>query len=137
MILGRAEQLAPVGCHVIDEQHRRLFALAGRLTLDASANDKDEAGGEAVLADLLDYTHSHFRDEEEFMRLIQYPGLRVHQQAHASIFAGVDQLLARMRTVDRQIMRREIGYFISEWLVRHVLHDDLQYTRYIRDQVMP
>jgi hemerythrin len=116
----------------IDAQHQRLFSLAAELQL-ARAQGKGKDTLEESLARLVDYTKSHFSEEEQFMRHFGYPGADAHQREHASLTAQVVDFQERFT-------RREVGLtldlmqFLKNWLERHIKVSDQKYAAHIRDK---
>ena len=56
----------------IDEQHKKLFEIAGRAyELTNKKATKEEII--TILRELLNYTKEHFKDEEAYMESIYYP----------------------------------------------------------------
>jgi len=114
----------------IDAQHQRLFALAAELH-GAMTQGKAKAVLEQSLARLVDYTRTHFAAEERFMRKYQYPEAGAHKVQH-------DQLTAQVLDFQKKFQRSETSLsinlmvFLKNWLERHILGSDLQYSAYIR-----
>lgn len=115
----------------MDEQHKRLFDLAGRLWASAEDEGADAA---RLIEGIVEYTHSHFASEEAMLAAIAYPALKGHKQRHKSIFEAVDTIINRLAGSDPKILVREVAEFVSEWLVRHIQTEDMQYGRFIIGQ---
>jgi hemerythrin len=105
-----------------DTQHRALFA-----TLDLMAQP---GASEEVLQSLRDYVDNHFALEEEYMRLLDYPGRERHIQAHRRFQEEVDSLF---RTDDpaSPAFLPAASTFLTEWLTRHVLGIDKELEAFI------
>lgn len=65
----------------LDRQHRRLFALAGRLH-ETLGTGQAEAIIDGILKQLVDYTMTHFASEEALLRKNGYPELAAHMAQH-------------------------------------------------------
>ena len=117
----------------IDAQHQRLFALAAELHA-AMAQGKGKAVLEQSLARLVDYTKTHFAAEEQFMQKYQFPESGAHKVQH-------DQLTAQVLDFQKKFQSGETGMsinlmvFLKNWLERHILGSDLQYSAYIRSKM--
>jgi hemerythrin-like metal-binding protein len=71
------------GDWLIDSQHRHLFHQAIRLAL-AATRSEGAATAELFKA-FLPQVLQHFKDEEELMACIQYPGLPAHARCHQAL----------------------------------------------------
>jgi hemerythrin-like metal-binding protein len=66
---------------VLDDQHAQLFDLIDRLNT-ATVSGKGPKTGEKALAELCDYAHVHFEEEEGLMKKAGYAALSAHRVAH-------------------------------------------------------
>ncbi|OEV90398.1 chemotaxis protein [Campylobacter jejuni] len=63
----------------IDEQHKKLFELAGKVEyLIDKPVYKDEIKN--LLAEFFNYMKDHFYEEERYMELIKYPDIETHKK---------------------------------------------------------
>lgn len=63
----------------IDEQHKKLFELAGKVEyLIDKPVYKDDV--KALLAEFFNYMKDHFYEEERYMELIKYPDIETHKK---------------------------------------------------------
>lgn len=104
------------GIDVIDQQHRRIVAMINQL-----ANGAPEAAGE-VIADLLDYTQSHFAFEEELMAVAGYPLTDAHRRIHDMFARRVLRYQERHRAGEDVV--DELRDLLSTWLFNHIRNDD-------------
>jgi len=114
----------------IDAQHQRLFALAAELHA-AMALGKSNSVLEQSLARLVDYTKTHFTNEEQFMRKHQYPEAGAHKVQHDQLTAQVLDFQTKLRS-GQTSLTINLMVFLKNWLERHILGSDLQYSAYIR-----
>jgi hemerythrin len=119
-----------LGIEKIDEQHRYLFAIAGRvyelLRDDFSIDKYDKIV--SIINELKEYTVYHFRFEEDYMRSIGYKKFLSHKVAH-------DDFVARINSIDLKDMDEkqdqyimELIDFIINWITEHILKTDKQYV---------
>ena len=121
------------GIPVIDNQHKRIVEYINRLH-DAVTNDQDRATVQEILDEVVDYTLTHFAFEEEMLEIIEYTGLRDHQQMHRAFsqriqehqraFAGGDDIAG------------ELAQTLRDWLFHHIREDDHQYGPVVRDWLL-
>ncbi|HIJ37841.1 MAG TPA: bacteriohemerythrin, partial [Rhodospirillaceae bacterium] len=116
----------------IDVQHRRLFATANAL-LEVLESDRGQAEVSSALDFLLDYAQHHFAEEEDVMRLHDYPQFAAHAQAHKLLMAQVREQETLMRTGNAP-SAAELLEFLRGWIIHHVLIDDRKYAAYLNEK---
>lgn len=79
-----------------------------------------------VLDELLLYTQTHFRAEEELMRQGGYGDLVAHQAKHAALVEQVKELKARQGSGAAALGIQTLG-LLKDWLTGHILGEDKAY----------
>ncbi|MCH5257453.1 MAG: hemerythrin family protein [Lachnospiraceae bacterium] len=114
------------GIPLIDEEHKELFRIIDEVqTLirnDLLSDRFDEIL--SLLGELTVYAASHFKDEEEYMRSINYAGLDAQKRAHDAFVARIEELDIIHIDSNQQGTLEEILDFLTEWLVNHILFSD-------------
>ena len=105
-----------------DAQHQVLFEI-----LDLIGQP---GAGEEVLQRLQQYTETHFALEEQYMELLDYPGLELHRRAHDKFREEINGLLQPGVVMDAQLGEL-ISTYLSEWLKRHVFGIDKELEAFI------
>ncbi|WP_234445795.1 bacteriohemerythrin [Carboxylicivirga marina] len=77
-----------VNSTVIDNEHKQLFALIDNFYKGIKDNSPKKRLEELILG-LVDYTKTHFANEEEYMARMNYPNLSEHKELHQSFVAKV------------------------------------------------
>lgn len=118
-----------VGVPVIDAQHKHLIGLINEL------HDQMLAGrGKDILSSVLDrlvqYTNSHFADEERAMVTAAYPRFEEHRAEHDSLTQRVARLQKDVRD-GKVAVTMEVMTFLKEWLHSHILGSDKQYCPWL------
>lgn len=109
-----------VGVPLLDEQHKQLIKM-----LNSIQAKYDQGIMFDVIMQMFNYAAEHFRSEEALMRKHAFSGLDRQIQEHkmflrkASEFAGKD--------LSDPGAYRQMVTFLAEWLVHHILHEDMQY----------
>jgi hemerythrin len=85
-----------------------------------------------VVQRLKDYTESHFALEEEYMRILDYPGREAHVRAHDKFRAELEQMSVDAGEHD-DISRQVISTFLREWLTRHIFGIDKELEAFLLD----
>lgn len=113
----------------IDKQHQRLMALINQLDDSIKVgNDKEVLG--VVLAELLDYTHTHFSFEENLLQTNGYPALEGHKAEHEAWtekVAFLGDYFKRGEKMDTE----QIMQFLKIWLEEHIMGVDRAYTEHL------
>lgn len=114
-----------VGVPALDEDHKKLLALVNELH---SVVRKQAAPDviERVMRDLASYVDYHFEAEERLMRLCRYPDLEAHQASHETLRKQVIALGERFAR-EGYAVRLKMFDFLSDWLMRHILGEDMKY----------
>jgi len=121
-----------VGIAQIDHEHERLFAIAAR-TYDSLAAS-DEAGRammRAAVAELIDYTATHFASEESLMAAAAYPELPAHRDQHQHLLARARDMEMRVEIEDPGVAV-DLTHFLYRWLVEHIEASDRKFGAYLR-----
>ena len=120
-----------VGHERIDADHRCIFEIADKL----HGGMRDAGAGrlvQEVLAELADYTLTHFAREEALMEASCYAGLQDHRFEH-------ELIRYRLRNLQHQAasghtgLAQELEIFLDRWLARHILTSDAQAAIALRD----
>lgn len=119
-----------LGVVKIDEQHRKLFEIAGEIEAllnDDFITDKyDDIV--AILGELKDYTIQHFKDEEEFMLNHKFPMFLTHKMMHNDFVEKIESIDLSKVDNEQNLYLKEILNFVGEWLVEHILVEDAKYS---------
>ncbi len=112
---------------VLDDQHAQLFDLIDRLNT-AIVSGKGREGVEKTLAELCDYAHVHFEEEEGLMKKAGYAALSAHRVAHRDFIAKVEGWMKDAAAGRKQTLTGEIAAFLNDWLRKHIRIADQQYV---------
>ncbi len=118
-----------VGSPAIDGQHQTLFRLVNDLH-DAMAKGHGREMMDSILDRLIQYTRTHFREEEAAMLRSGFPGFQAHKAEHEALTAKVLELQKQFRSGNATITL-EVMDFLADWLDRHILKSDQQYAPYL------
>ncbi|MFA9380433.1 MAG: bacteriohemerythrin [Acetanaerobacterium sp.] len=123
-----------LGVPQIDEQHRELFR---RVTVFLETVRSPLAWREKAqkVNETLDfmkgYVVTHFRDEEEYQRLIGYPERDGHAQIHRDMVAYVVEIARQyeQESYNEQLIQQFAGRLLA-WLINHVAVEDQKIADY-------
>jgi hemerythrin len=121
-----------VGIEQVDREHRRLFEIAGRVHDGLLLADSDAAfdSARAAVAELLDYTETHFASEEALMAAAGFPDLAAHQALHRALMAQARDMEMRVELGERQVPV-ELNRFITRWLIDHIEANDKKFGAFV------
>jgi hemerythrin-like metal-binding protein len=116
-----------VGNPVLDRDHKMLVGLINHLALDGNRDDRTVL--ELVLDELVGYAVAHFNREEGYLEEIGYPDLAAHRAHHRRLTTELKAIRARFLAGTHAI-GDEIREFLAIWLTRHIMDEDMRYTRH-------
>ena len=120
-----------VGNPELDLDHKRLIGIINRLWVAESGGNRQVI--EFVLDDLVHYTESHFKREEEMMAQGGYPDFDRHAQIHQGICRRLEEIRWEYFQGIREELRGEILEFLKDWLNQHILVEDMRYRPYLEE----
>lgn len=118
----------------LDAQHRQLVEILNQLHEAAAKGERPE-NLRPLLEALVQYTQTHFADEERHMERHGYSGLAAHRAEHEALTRRVLSTKARYEAGE-QVELIELVEFLKQWLVSHILGSDKKYARVITRQTI-
>lgn len=118
------QSIFEVGVPEIDAQHRNLVSMINKLedALTAGKGLVNEEIG-TVLIQLVDYTQTHFADEERIQEEIHYSDRVAHAEMHRKLVSQVKAILLKLKK-GGTVNVFEMMNFLRDWLVNHILKED-------------
>jgi len=122
-----------VGDPVIDADHKHLVDMINEFesAVAGAINHKQIAH---VLLGLVDYTGAHFKREEEIQVEVRYPYYDSHRHSHRDVLkklTSIVQVYIQAKGLERDRLIRDLGAFLREWLVDHIIQSDLRMKPFI------
>jgi hemerythrin len=120
-----------VGIEQVDREHQKLFEIAGRVFDAFVANDAatNASIGRAV-GELIEYTATHFANEEGLMATAGYPNLEAHKQLHQNLLWRAQDMQMRYDLGER-FVAMDLNRFIYQWLAEHILENDKAFGKFM------
>ncbi len=109
-----------------DQQHKKLFEIINELA-DAMRVGKGNEIVSKTVGELLQYTRTHFQQEEALLKRANYPQLAPHQEQHKKFVADVEGLLKQTRE-GRAANSIQVLNLLRDWLVNHIQKTDKAYS---------
>jgi hemerythrin len=121
-----------VGVKELDDQHRRLFSLVNGLSEIIGKTGKIE-GHEAEKKELLAFARVHFQTEEALMEAHDYSRSEVQRKEHGDLIARLERFAGEGERRARPRAQTAVDY-LKDWLIRHVLLEDLRYRDFFKEK---
>ncbi|HEY5584651.1 MAG TPA: bacteriohemerythrin [Ruminiclostridium sp.] len=119
-----------LGIEKIDEQHKKLFQIAGdiySLMKNQLVTDKYD-GIVRLISELKDYTIFHFTYEQEYMQSIGYRKYFTHKVEHDDFVEKINNVDMDKIDLDHEQYLLELMDFVVDWIATHILETDRAYT---------
>jgi hemerythrin len=114
-----------VGIEEIDNQHKKLIAIANRLHTAMIQGKGRNIVGE-IISELVDYASVHFETEEKYMREFGFDGLDEHSVEHDDFTRKVLDFRSEFNK-QNLLLSADVMNFLSNWLITHMLETDRKY----------
>ena len=121
-----------IGVKEIDEQHKQLFVTVNSL-ISAIENGAGKDELKKALDFLIQYTVTHFNDEEEVQRKCGYPNFEHHHKIHEKFKQTAVELAGEAEKIgSSDALVKELKRKIGDWLVTHVTGEDAKIGKFLR-----
>lgn len=123
-----------VGIQEMDFQHKRLVDLINQLH-DAMKCGEGPEELHSVIFSLVQYTKTHFADEEDLMQSVGFPTLVAHKLQHENLTRQVMELMKKFQAGQSNMTVQTLA-FLKDWLVNHIQVADRAYGCYLNRKGM-
>lgn len=120
-----------IGIDEMDAQHLILFAILNQIDININSDMAQECVADALGA-LTSYIEYHFAHEEALLRKWQFPGFDEHKQRHKEFVDEVERLYDEAGKGDFTKSALQLRSTVLQWLLNHILCEDLEYANYIK-----
>lgn len=118
-----------VGIDSLDNDHKQLIDALSQLM---SAKNDNCAWSiiEPIFQQLEHYCLTHFAREEALLAKINYQQFDAHKKSHQSFIKKIPQLKKQWyeETTEPEVVKEKIILFLQQWLLKHILEEDLDYV---------
>ena len=112
-----------------DSEHKRLITLINKLH-DAMSRGEGHKVMEPILAELANYTVTHFKNEEEAMQKYNFPNFPAHKKAHEAFVKKVTDTKSQYEKGSIALTIPVFG-FLTSWLENHIMKMDAEYSEFL------
>lgn len=119
----------------LDTQHQEIFKIANEADdivakIQNNFEKDDEENLKKIIYKIFNYIKFHFKDEENFMRKVNYPFLEDHIKLHKDLINKTKQLLNH--STDLPKIAEELSKLTKFWILKHICTDDLLLENYLK-----
>ncbi len=123
-----------VGVESFDNDHKKLLELILRMfRVWQRQGEKNQQEAAKAIAELLEYTESHFGREEGVMKKHAFPGLEAHCKEHEEMKDKVKEFQVKF-TQDSSETSQDVLRYLQYWLINHINNTDKEYTEFLNDK---
>ncbi|MBP7651986.1 bacteriohemerythrin [Candidatus Dependentiae bacterium] len=122
------------GNSLMDDQHKKLIFQAGEISesMLSSKLDYNSLRISKLLNFLIDYTKTHFSDEEQLMEKYKFPEYKEHCKKHIELISTVNKFAEKFDKNDISI-GIEFLTFLKAWIIDHIINDDRKYSKFLKN----
>lgn len=115
-----------IGDLKIDNEHKNLFNIAKKaLQVRTIHNDKAEIVElKSIIHSLYDYVATHFKNEERYMYMINYPDLARHKKIHVQMLNTLHGFVKTLNDLSIDEIENQLYNFIEAYFIRHIVDED-------------
>jgi hemerythrin len=114
-----------VGVVEMDEQHQKLISMINRLISEQKILSTPETIAQ-LITDMTDYAEVHFRAEEFLLSEYGYEEIDMQVAQHEAFIANTQKFI-EASDVGPNILSKELLDYLKQWLVQHILEQDMKY----------
>lgn len=128
------ERLA-TGIEPMDSQHQQWIRLINTLH-ETLQQDKDSDIAYQTLNAMIDYTKTHFRDEEQLLVENDYPDYLSHKKLHDDFIEELNKLQHNLLNHQHKdwLFTMKVIRLLSDWLVNHIRFSDHKYASFLKEK---
>jgi len=116
----------------IDAQHKKWIEIHNKLDhilLNGSNNEVSNAVVDTLQA-MQEYVNYHFRQEEQYMKEINYPDLVAHRRLHTDFDDYLYSYKRKIRSGEL-VLNSELMSILKKWLLNHIMQEDQKYRAFL------
>jgi hemerythrin len=121
-----------VDISTMDIHHKRLVEIANSI-MGILRSKGDKGSLMKAFSALVDYTHYHFKAEEEVLERYGYPGIEGHKKTHKKLIKQVSDYYDSI--LDGAFPEEGVFQkFFEGWLIKHILDEDRKYGAFLNSK---
>jgi len=122
------EQLS-VKITLFDNEHKKLIETINNLS-DAMGKGEGHKALDTILDELINYTKTHFKHEEDALEKYNFPGLADQKKQHEAFVKKIED--TKKEYDDGAIaLSMPLIDFLTSWIQNHILKTDSGYSEFL------
>jgi hemerythrin len=118
-----------IGITEIDDQHKKLINIINMMNDVFEGNLTEKTSLKIVLLEMEDYIQYHFKSEEDFMQIVNYPDFASHKKEHNDFIITVKNFVEQLS--ENRDIAKDLLIFLYNWLSNHILNVDQKIGQYM------
>ena len=119
-----------VGVAEMDQQHQKLILMINRLILEQKVLTAPETIAQ-LITEMTDYASEHFRAEEFLLSEYGYDDIDIQVVQHEKFIADTQNFIDAA-DVGTNILSKALLDYLEQWLVQHILEEDMKYKDFFK-----
>ncbi|MBE9536742.1 MAG: hemerythrin family protein [Proteobacteria bacterium] len=115
-----------VGIELIDTQHKKWVDIMNELD-EAILSMKGQKVLEKIFAEMVDYVHYHFAEEEKLMEEGAYASLDEHKRMHSIFREHIKKYQKGFQSGDL-VLCSQVMSTLKSWLQGHIMVEDRKFA---------
>jgi hemerythrin len=111
---------------LLDAEHKQVIDCINEL-YSVLQDPTQGVATKRVLDKLVQYTQTHFKNEEERLKEAEFP----HFEAHKALHDDMKRRTIGLRTHLTLVTARDVLVFLKDWWLEHIQGDDKLYASYM------
>ena len=120
-----------LGLSIVDEEHKKFFGILNKAIL-AKEHNVNPAETREVLREMTNYALTHFKTEDSYMKVFNYPYYQDHKEEHRDFYIETIAYLDKLIKGNYQIVH-EILEYLKWWLINHIQGTDKKFVDYCKE----
>jgi len=113
-----------LGIKVLDDDHKKLLYIIGKLSRAISNNEKKETL-KSIFEELEESTKEHFHREEIYLQDCNCTKLDDHIKKHNTFCNQLSKLKTKALSSKEFTYSQDTTIFLTEWLLNHIIEEDI------------
>jgi len=114
-----------------DEEHKKLIQLIDNLS-EAMSRGKGKDVLSETLRELINYTETHFKNEERLMQQYKYVNYLEHKKEHDEFVNKVKELHESYEK-GNVMLSISVFNFLTSWVTNHIKKTDAEYGAFFNE----
>lgn len=115
-----------IGHYRTDSEHMKLFTLARKaFSISQKENSEDHLEElRGIVRSLYEYVGTHFKNEEKYMKSIDYPDLKRHRSIHKDMLDTLHSFVQTLNDLTLDEIQETLYEFIEKYFIQHIVDED-------------